>query len=167
MSAIRVVLIASVLLACGESQPQADASPPLYTPPDAEPPVAVNAESPIHYPPAMWDRKIEGEVVLRLFVDSTGRLHTESTRVAEPSGHAALDSAAVAGAALLRYAPARRRGIPVATTFLQPIDFRHPEGAVIRGAPPGPPAPLPARPAPSGAPGPAPVAPPPPPPPTP
>jgi TonB family protein len=86
----------------------------------------------------MWDRKVEGEVVLRLFVDSTGRLLPDSTKIMEPSGHAALDSAALAGSVHLRFAPARRRGIPVATSFLQPIEFRHPEGAVVRGAPASP-----------------------------
>ncbi|HEX9705914.1 MAG TPA: energy transducer TonB [Gemmatimonadales bacterium] len=129
-------VLAFVLLAgCGGAEPQGEAATPAYTPPDAEPPVAVNAESPIQYPPALYDRKIEGDVVLRLFVDSTGRLAPESTRVAESSGYPALDSAALAGATRLRFAPARRRGIPVATSFVQPIEFRHPERAVLRGGP--------------------------------
>jgi TonB family protein len=67
--------------------------------------------------------------VLRLFVDSTGRLVPESSRVAESSGYPALDSAALAGARQLRFAPARRHGLPVATAFLQPVEFRHPEAA--------------------------------------
>jgi len=63
-------------------------------------------------------------VTLRLFVDSTGKLIPESTRVAEPSGYAALDSAALAGSAALRFAPAKRHGVAVATAFLQPVEFR-------------------------------------------
>jgi len=125
-------------------------------PPDQEPPVALNADSPIQYPPRLYDQKVEGDVVLRLFVDSTGRLAPESSRVAEPSGYPALDSAALGGARKLRFAPARRHGLPVAAAFLQPIEFRHPaaSGAVIRGAPdtalpatarPAPPPPPPPR----------------------
>lgn len=91
-------------------------------------------------------------MVLRLFVDSTGKLIPESTRVAEPSGYSALDSAAMAGAAKLRFAPAKRHGIPVSTLFLQPIEFHH--GALDATAPaPGtavtPPPPTSPRPRPS------------------
>jgi len=37
-------------------------------PPDQEPPVALNADSPIQYPPRLYDQKVEGDVILRLFV---------------------------------------------------------------------------------------------------
>jgi len=128
-------LLVVAATACGGSAPpppdQAAAAAP-----DAEAPVAVNAESPIQYPAALYEQKIEGEVVLRLFVDSTGRLVPESTRVAEPSGYPALDSAALAGSSDLRFAPAKRRGVAVATAFLQPIEFRHADGAVLKGAAP-------------------------------
>jgi TonB family protein len=102
--------------------------------------VALNGDAPIQYPPRLYDQKVEGDVVLRLFVDSTGRLAPESSKVAEPSGYSALDSAALAGARQLRFAPARRHGLPIATAFLQPIEFRHPgaSGAVTRGAPDSP-----------------------------
>src|SRR5438045_5870785 len=93
-------------------------------PPESEAPVALNPNVPIAYPPALFDQKVEGDVTLRLFVDSTGKLIPESTRVAEPSGYPALDSAALAGASALRFAPATRHGIPVATAFLQPVEFR-------------------------------------------
>jgi TonB family protein len=126
---------AAVLAGCGGSEPAADQAAPAYTPPDAEPPVAVNAESPIRYPPVLYEQRIEGDVVLRLFVDSAGRLLAESTRVAESSGYPALDSAALAGAAQLRFAPARRRGIPVATSFLQPVEFRRSDGSPPQGGP--------------------------------
>jgi protein TonB len=130
------VVAALVVAACGGGEPgRTEAGQPAYTAPDVEAPVAVNAESPIQYPATLFDRKIEGDVVLRLFVDSTGRLVAESTRVAESSGYRALDSAAVAGASQLRFAPARRRGVAVATAFLQPVEFRHPERAVVKGDP--------------------------------
>jgi len=76
-------------------------------------------------------------VILRLFVDSTGRLQPESSRVAESSGYPALDSAALTGARKLRFAPARRHGLSIATAFLQPVEFRHPQasGAVSKGEP--------------------------------
>jgi protein TonB len=86
-------------------------------------PVAINDESPFQYPPALYDEGVEGEVRLRLFVDSAGRVVPESTRVASPSGAPALDSAAAAGAALLRFAPARRNGVPVGMAFYQPVIF--------------------------------------------
>jgi TonB family protein len=94
------------------------------SPPESEAPVALNPNVPIAYPPALYDQKVEGDVTLRLFVDSTGKLIPESTRVAEPSGYPALDSAALAGASALKFAPAKRHGIPVATAFLQPVEFR-------------------------------------------
>ena len=107
------------------------------TPPDQEPPVALNADSPIQYPPRLYDQKVEGDVMLRLFVDSAGRLMPESSRVAESSGYPALDSAALSGARRLRFAPARRHGLSIATAFLQPVEFRHPQAgsAVSRGGP--------------------------------
>lgn len=120
--------------ACSGDQPPERPTTRL-PPPELEPPVAVNADAPVSYPPALFDQRIEGDVLLRLFVDSTGAVVPESTRVAETSGYPALDSAALAGARELRYAPAKRRGIAVATTFLQPIQFRHPQGAVLRGGP--------------------------------
>jgi protein TonB len=99
--------------------------------PAEEPPVALNAEPAVQYPPDLYDQRVEGDVVLRLFADSTGRLVPESTRVAESSGFATLDSAAVKGVSRLRYAAARRHGLPVATTFLQTMEFRHPGGAAV------------------------------------
>jgi len=97
--------------------------------PAEEPPVALNAEPTVQYPPGLYDQGVEGDVELRLFVESTGRLAPESTRVSESSGSAGLDSAAVRGAAQLRYAPGRRHGLPVSTSFLQTIEFRHPRPA--------------------------------------
>jgi len=87
-------------------------------------PVAVNGESPFQYPSDLYDQGIEGEVRLRLWVDSAGRVAVESTRVASSSGTPGLDSAATRGAALLTFAPAHRDGRPVATAFYQPVIFR-------------------------------------------
>jgi TonB family protein len=121
------VTLVAATVACGGSSPPADAqgaqAPP---PPESEAPVALNPDVPIAYPPALFEQRIEGEVVLRLFTDSTGRLIPESTRVAESSNYPALDSAALAGSARLRFAPAKRRGVPIATMFLQPVEFHYP-----------------------------------------
>lgn len=95
-------------------------------PRDFEPPVVTNAESPVQYPRMLYDRMIEGTVVLRLYVDETGAIVADSTRIAEGSGYAALDSAALRGVARMHFAPARRAGTPVGMPFLQPIHFRHP-----------------------------------------
>jgi periplasmic protein TonB len=92
-----------------------------------EPPVALDAETPVRYPMALYQQRISGTVLLRLFVDENGKVAPESTRVQESSGYPALDSAALAAAPKLHYAPALRNGIPVAALFTQPIRFRHPD----------------------------------------
>ena len=147
---MRLIAAALVLglLGCRRAQPPADAQvSQAAPPPESEAPVALNPDAPIAYPPALYEQKIEGDVTLRLFVDSTGRLVSESTRVAETSGYPALDSAALAGASKLRFAPAKRHGVAVATVFLQPVEFRQvgttPTGTVTLPAPPQPAAPPP------------------------
>jgi len=143
-------VVALGVAACGKSRSgdQAGGGEPSSGPPDQEPPVALNGDSPIQYPPRLYDQKVEGDVLLRLFVDSTGRLASESSRVAESSGYPALDSAALSGSRRLRFTPARRHGLPIATTFLQPIEFHHPQagGSVRKGEPDTvKPRPVPAR----------------------
>lgn len=128
------VLLAFGVIACGGSGPP----PPAGGAPAEEPPVAVNAEPAVQYPPDLYDRRVEGDVVLRLFVDSSGHLSPESTRVSESSGFAALDSAAVRGTSRLRYAPARRHGLPVATAFLQTVEFRRVGGSATAAPPAAP-----------------------------
>jgi TonB family protein len=89
-------------------------------------PVLINAESPVSYPVDLYEQQVEASVILRLFVTSDGIVVPESTRVAETSGYAALDSAALAGVSSMSFAPAIQDGEPVAAMFLQPIQFRHP-----------------------------------------
>jgi TonB family protein len=101
----------------------------------AEMPVALNTESPVQYPPDLYDQGVEGEVRLRLFVDATGRVVAESTRVASSSGAPGLDSAALRGTGALRFAPGQRNGTPVGMVFYQPVIFRRDI------APPGHPSP--------------------------
>ncbi|HYT62669.1 MAG TPA: energy transducer TonB [Gemmatimonadales bacterium] len=145
--AITAIVVA--LAGCHGSAPRADsATGQAAPPPESEAPVALNPNVPIAYPPALFDQKVEGDVTLRLFVDSTGKLIPESTRVTEPSGYPALDSAALAGASALRFAPAKRHGIPVATAFLQPVEFRQvgttrAGGGTVTLPPPAAPTPVP------------------------
>jgi protein TonB len=94
----------------------------------------VNPESPVSYPEDMFAQRVEGTVLLRLFVDARGAVVPESTRLAESSGFPALDSAAMAGVPRMRFAPGRRNGEPVAAAFVQPVQFRHPE-RLSAGAP--------------------------------
>jgi TonB family protein len=143
-------LCVPLAIACGGSdQPSDGQGAQAAPPPESEAPVALNPDIPIGYPPALFEQRIEGDVILRLYADSGGRLIPESTRVAESSGIPALDSAALTGSAGLRFAPAKRHGIPVATAFLQPVEFRQATNAT--GTTP-PPAPRPAPPPPPAAP---------------
>lgn len=128
--------LCAAALACGDDGSGAGSPRTLERGPrNFEPPVVTNAESPVAYPRTLYDQLIEGTVVLRLYVDETGRVVADSTRIAEGSGYAALDSAALAGVAEMRFAPARRNGAPVATAFLQPVHFRHPSRSGSGGAP--------------------------------
>lgn len=102
-------------------------------PPDRsdEPPVATDANSPVTYPASLRAQGVEGTVILRLVVDSAGKLLRDSTRIAESSGYPALDSAALAAAPRFHFAPALRKGAPAGTAFLQPIEFRNPARAEL------------------------------------
>jgi protein TonB len=109
----RPCLFLIVLAACAE------ASPP------EQPPTPVG-EPQVEYPPALFEQGVGGTVQLRLFVDSAGAVVADSTRVEASSGYPALDSAALAAAPRLRYAPGLRNGKPTAMPFVQPVHFRHP-----------------------------------------
>ncbi len=97
--------------------------PPVVSPAEV-PPVAINPVSPVRYPEALLEQGIEGQVLLRLYVDSAGNVVPDSTRIAESSGYPALDSAALVGSPDLRFSPALRQGEPVAAPFIQPVQFR-------------------------------------------
>lgn len=116
------------MLACGGAQDSTVRLPEnSATKKGEDPPVMVNAQTPVEYPAALFARGIEGKVILRLFADSNGALLSDSTRVAESSGYPALDSAALAAVPQFKFAPALKDGEPVAGAFLQPVHFRHPQ----------------------------------------
>jgi len=122
--ALAVLLLAAAWAAtsgCRQERPESRREPPTR---QTDVPVAINGESPFQYPTDLYDQGVEGEVRLRLWVDSTGRVAPESTRVANSSGTPALDSAALAGASQLQFAPAHQDGHAVAMAFFQPVIFR-------------------------------------------
>jgi TonB family protein len=96
-------------------------------------PKVLNTELPFHYPAALYERRVQGNVMLRLFVDKNGRAQADSTRLETASGYTTLDSAAIKGSRELRFVPAKLRGEPMATTVLFPVYFRHPEAHALPG----------------------------------
>lgn len=98
-----------------------------------ETPRMLNDDLPFHYPPALYAQKVQGNVTLRLYVERTGQVTSDSTRIEESSGYAGLDSAAVKGSQDLRFAPAKLRGEPLGVSILFPVYFRHPDARALPG----------------------------------
>lgn len=96
-------------------------------------PAMQNSELPFKYPPALYAQKVQGNVTLRIHIDTSGRVKPESTTVVESSGYPALDSAAMNGARVLRFRPAITDGVPLAISVLFPVYFRHPEALPLPG----------------------------------
>jgi len=96
-------------------------------------PVMLNKELPFRYPPALYAQKVQGNVTLRIFIDSNGAIVPDSTRIAETSGFTALDSAAMKGSRELKFEPAKTMGQPVPVSILLPVYFRHPDAPPLAG----------------------------------
>jgi protein TonB len=88
---------------------------------EIEQPTPLFGDVPIEYPLHMWDQDMEGETLLRVRVSDVGTV--DSVEVSASSGHAAFDSAAVAGARRLRFTPARRDGERIAVWAEVPVYF--------------------------------------------
>lgn len=86
-----------------------------------ERPTPLQGDTPIEYPLAMWDQDVEGETLLRVLVSETGEVRR--VEVMQTSGHAELDSAAVAGARDLRFRPAMRGGKRIEVWATVPVSF--------------------------------------------
>jgi TonB family protein len=134
----RAVILAAVVLATGVGCARGDSQPARgpfshRAPSPDEMPALASTELPFRYPAALYARKVQGNVTLRLFVNGDGGVVADSTRVEEPSGYAALDSAAVAGSSELHFSPARLHGEPLPTSILFPVYFRHPEARPLPG----------------------------------
>ncbi len=129
------LLALAAFLGCtdtGEPQKVAQALEAGQRIPD-EVPKMLNREAPFRYPAALYARKVQGNVTLRLLIDRNGQVHADSTRIDESSGYAALDSAAVKGSHELTFVPAKLHGEPMAATILFPVYFRHPEAHALPG----------------------------------
>jgi TonB family protein len=142
MSPARVLPVRLLLLltlcagtACGDretSQRVAQAFQASAATPD-EVPRMLNTDLPFRYPAALYARKIQGNVTLRLRIDRDGQVSADSTRIEESSGYVALDSAAVKGSQELQFIPAKLRGEPMPVTILFPVYFRHPDAPALPG----------------------------------
>lgn len=135
---LRSVLSPALVLVVAAGCGQRDVTPRVPAPPNQGPrpdemPQLLNNALPFRYPPALYARKVQGNVTLRLFIDRDGRVEPDSTRVDVASGYPLLDSAAVAGAGDLRFVPAKLHGEPMAMSILFPIRFRHPEAPPLPG----------------------------------
>lgn len=109
------LVLAIAAAACREAGTDAATDPALLT-----------KELPFVYPPALYAAGIEGDVGLRLFIDSLGLVVRESTTIAEPSTHPEFDSAAVTGSPYLEFQPASVGGARVGKTVVLPVKFRLP-----------------------------------------
>lgn len=131
---MRVAVAVSLLLcaACGKKDNGKVAFDNGMARPDTYP-VMLNKDMPFRYPPALYAEKVQGNVTLRLYVDTDGTVVDDSTRVVESSRSPMLDSAAIKGARELHFVPAKLRGTAMPVSILFPVYFRHPEAAPPAG----------------------------------
>jgi TonB family protein len=73
------------------------------------------------YPTSLRDSGVSGTATVRLVVDARGR--PLAPRLAEASGHAELDSAALRAVEGMRFVPARRGGEPQPVWVTLPVSF--------------------------------------------
>jgi TonB family protein len=88
--------------------------------------------TPVRYPRALWDENVEGETEVLVHVSAVGDVL--EAYVAQTSGHAEFDSAAVQGARKLRFTPGKRGNKPVAMHVRIPVRFTRDSSATV-GAP--------------------------------
>lgn len=104
--------------ACGKQPPPEEPITPAT-------PIAGQPEIP--YPADLFNRRVQGEVMLYVVVDTTGTVIRDSTRIATSSGEAAFDAAALTAAQSLRFTPAQQGGKPVVAPIQVPIRFTLPD----------------------------------------
>jgi TonB family protein len=133
--AMSALLLAVFTVACMDNDTTQKVARALQAGPPTpdEIPRMINTELPFRYPPALYAQKVQGNVTLRLRVDTNGQVQRDSTRIEQSSGYPALDSAAVKGSQELRFVPARLHGDPMAVTILCPVYFRHPDARPLPG----------------------------------
>src|SRR5579859_1196533 len=104
-----VLLLLTVMAGCKKGEGSGLPFQTVGRQPDIAP-VMLNKELPFRYPPALYAQKVQGNVTLRIYIDSNGAIVPDSTRVAETSGFNALDSAAMKGSRDLKFEPAKTQG---------------------------------------------------------
>jgi TonB family protein len=130
-------LIACVLItaACPPADTTKQAMDALTAPsqkPD-ELPVMLNQELPFRYPEKLYASKVQANVVLRIYIDSTGAVWPDSTIIMKSSGYPEFDSAAVKGAPELHFIPAKLQKKPIGVDIQLPVYFRHPGSGPLPG----------------------------------
>ena len=134
MRSVVSALIAATTVGCGDDSSASRLPPPATRQPRPDQlPALITTDLPFKYPAALYARKVQGNVTLKLFIDRDGRVLTDSTRIDEPSGYPGLDTAAIQGAGTLRFVPAKLHGDAVPVTILFPVYFRHPEARPLPG----------------------------------
>jgi TonB family protein len=134
----RLVLVGALFVACSACIDQKTARKAIEgiqgsgVEPD-ELPTILNTELPFRYPVTLYDRQVQGNVTLRIHIDSVGNVVPDSTAVVESSGYSGLDSAAVLGSRDLRFTPARLHNRPMSVSILLPVYFRHPDARPLPG----------------------------------
>lgn len=127
-----MLMLVTAVAGCNKDAGSSESFPGVGPRPDVLP-VMLNKELPFRYPPSLYTKKVQANVTLRVFIDKEGSIVPESTHVAETSGFAPMDSAAVKGSNELRFIPAKTRGQPVPVSILFPVYFRHPEAPPLPG----------------------------------
>jgi len=84
-------------------------------------PVLLNQPQ-VGYRPCLQDAGVRGQVLVRLMLDTTGRVEDGSV-VVEQSAGTLLDSLAIAASRGLVFRPARESGSPVRMAVILPFDF--------------------------------------------
>lgn len=132
-----------LVLACGIPTPDALVAPdveteraeaetsdleaqPTFTPYTVKPELRnvgdVEQALEVEYPPALRDAGIGGTATVWFFIDPSGEV--QETRIAQPSGHEALDEAALRVARVMEFTPAMNRDEPVPVWVQFPIRFK-------------------------------------------
>jgi protein TonB len=86
-----------------------------------EQPEILYGEEPLDYPLDLFDQGQEGEALVRVLVDERGTV--DSVEVAESSGNAELDHAALESLRTTRFTPARRGDDRVRAWVVIPVRF--------------------------------------------
>lgn len=94
------------------------------------------AETAVEYPVELWDRDVEGTALVRVLVNAEGGV--DSVTIAEGSGEAVLDSAALEGALQMVFEPARVNGKPARVWARVPVHFSKRDAGPGQSEPPPP-----------------------------